>query len=195
MKANMGPTGICTVTYNLPEGGPIQKAEQYWGYKTPYQQVFGGRLCKFAKASTYDTSVATANDYIVVVPCGTRGELPDGFTYMTTRRMDLLEGASAAYYPLDAYVAVNGYATSESQFAEVTLVPLIPGSTASVPVSGGATILLDADITTDANGFATNAFATSYIIGTAITPADNSSGADGAKFITVIFSNPTEKTA
>lgn len=193
IKANMGPAGIVTSTYNLPEGGRILDANKLWGYKTPYQQRFGGRFCKFAGAKTYDDLISTANNYIVIVPCNTVGELPDGYTYMTTRRMDLLEGASAAYYPLDADVASLGYATYESQFAEVTLVPIIPGSTASIPVRAGVNFAINDDVTTDASGFATKAVSTNVTLGTAITPADNSTGANGAKFVTVVFGNPMTK--
>lgn len=193
IKANVGPSGVTTSSYNLPEGGRILDANKLWGYRTPYQQKFGGRFCKFAGAKTYDDAISTANNYTVIIPCSATGELPDGYTYMTTRRTDLLEGAAAQYVPSDAAVASLGYATYESQFAEVTLVPIIPGSTASIPVGANVTIALNAEITTDSTGFATVAATTNKILGKAVTAVDNAGGAAGAKFVTVIFNNVTTK--
>jgi hypothetical protein len=172
INPQIGQIGI-TSTYTV-NPGLIGRGS--FPYKTPYQLKYAGMPLEFASSKAYD---ASADDYLVAIPCGD-GHAPKGWAWMTTARTDQLPGAAVAFRPLDADLNVSGYATDEEKFAKITVYPMNAGDLVGMPVAASTSIAINAELSSGTLGFINTATSGDTVFGIAELAADNSTGLAGA---------------
>ena len=188
--------GIGFVLPTNAENGREQVKITNSAYLTPYQFPYKGMFVKTALSSAYD---ATATPTIAVaVPIGTAGEYVEGWNFITTYKMNPLPGAANELFPLtENCSATDGnsiaYAPSLADWTEVTVVPLIPGDIIGVPVASGANLIGGAEVSATVGGYARVAASNHYVVGKVELPANNLTGANGAKTATVRIFPPYKK--
>lgn len=165
------------------KGGEQQEANKITNmtYATPYQIPFRGMLLETDKKSTSYDATSTPTQ-CVTVPAAA-GEYVDGWAYITSYQIHPLPGASNVLYPLTADIGDSGYAEDSTKWFDLTVTPLIPGQLIGIPVAAGASIDYGAEICAAAGGFATNAVSTNWVVAKAEWPANNTSGAAGAIYV------------
>lgn len=164
----------------IRKNGEQQEANQITNmtYATPYQIAYEGLLVETDKLSSAYDADATPTQ-CVAVPAAD-GEYVDGWTYITTYTPHPLPGGANVLYPLTANIGDSGYAEDYANWAEVTVVPLIPGQLIGMPVYAGETLTYGAEIASATGGFAKLAGSGEWVVAKVEWAADNSAGLSGA---------------
>ena len=181
IPTNIGNQVGITASYKV-NGGRI--AEDYnLAYLCPYQVKYAGLLMELAAATTYDSD---GGSYLVAVPAGDN-VVPEGWSWKTSARTDLLVGAAIQYYPIDADLTGGGntYATDEVKFYPCTVCPLKNGELVGMPAYQGVNFALGDELATATGGFVRKATTGENVIGICEVPLNNSTGASGAYFVKV----------
>ena len=195
----MIPPDFEGIGYVLPtnvDAGREQQKITNSSYKTPYQFSQRGLFVKTANSSTYD---ATATPTIsVCVPIGTAGEYVEGWNYITTYKQNPLPGASNILYPLTENCGATdsnniAYASSKVDWVAITVVPLLPGDIIGCPVAAGVNLVGNSEVSATVGGYARIAASNHYVVGKVEIPANNTSGANGAKVASVKILPPYKK--
>lgn len=159
-------------------------------YPVPCQIKFPGLYMKPGLSTDYDASATPA--FPVFIPCDTDGEVPEGWSYMTTAitnlPMNMVQFSAPIYFnPPTDVLNVRGFATDSQDWVALSICPHKTGEKVGVPVKAGQDIVTGDPIAVAVGGFAKKAETGENVVGRAESDADNSAtgAVDGAIFVAV----------